>query len=111
METKTRILAADSNKDFCRQLTELIAQEGDMEIVGTASDGMETLALLSEEKPDILLLDLVLPKLDGLEVLRRLPETGVSSGGRIGSSPESAATGSPSFCARMRTESVFCGLV
>ena len=37
---------------------------------------METLALLSEEKPDILLLDLVLPKLDGLEVLRRLPETG-----------------------------------
>ena len=39
METKTRILAADSNKDFCRQLTELIAQEGDMEIVGTASDG------------------------------------------------------------------------
>ncbi len=76
METKTRILAADSNKDFCRQLTELIAQEGDMEIVGTASDGMETLALLSEEKPDVLLLDLVLPKLDGLEVLRRLPETG-----------------------------------
>ena len=76
METKTRILAADSNKDFCRQLTELIAQEGDMEIVGTASDGVETLALLSEEKPDILLLDLVLPKLDGLEVLRRLPETG-----------------------------------
>ena len=50
METKTRILAADSNKDFCRQLTELIAQEGDMEIVGTASDGVETLALLSEEK-------------------------------------------------------------
>ena len=44
METKTRILAADSNKDFCRQLTELIAQEGDMEIVGTASDGVETLA-------------------------------------------------------------------
>ena len=76
METKTRILAADSNKDFCRQITELIAQEGDMEIVGTASDGVETLALLSEEKPDILLLDLVLPKLDGLEVLRRLPETG-----------------------------------
>ena len=79
METKTRILAADSNKDFCRQLTELIAQEGDMEIVGTASDGMETLALLAEEKPDILLLDLVLPKLDGLEVLRRLREEGVKT--------------------------------
>ena len=76
METKTRILTADSNKEFCKQLAELISGESDMEIVGTASDGMEALALTAQLKPDILLLDLVLPKLDGLEVLRRLQETG-----------------------------------
>ena len=74
METKTRILMADPNQDFCRQLSELIHAEGDMEIVGTASDGLEALALTAELQPDLLLLELVLPKLDGLELLRRLPE-------------------------------------
>ena len=79
METKTRILVADPNKDFCKQLAEFVAAEGDLEIVGAASDGLEALAMAAELKPDMLLLELVLPKLDGLEVLRRLPETGVDS--------------------------------
>lgn len=79
METKTRILIADANKDFCTMLADLAAAEKDLEIVGTASDGLEALALMTELRPDLLLLDLVLPKLDGLEVLRRLPETGVKA--------------------------------
>ena len=76
METKIRILAADPNREFCRQLGELAAAEGDMELVGTAGDGIEALSLLGQLRPDVLLLELVLPKLDGLEVLRRLPDTG-----------------------------------
>lgn len=76
METKTRILIADANKDFCKLLSELVSGENDLEIVGSASDGFEALARLKELKPDLLLMDLVLPKLDGLELLRRLPETG-----------------------------------
>ena len=76
METKTRILMADPNLDFCRQLSELVQAESDMEIVGRAGDGAEALAMAAELKPDMLLLELVLPKLDGLEVLRRLPECG-----------------------------------
>jgi len=76
METKARILIADPNPDFCKLLTDLISRERDMETVGVASDGNEALVLLSQHKPDILLLDLVLPKLDGLELLRRIPETG-----------------------------------
>ncbi len=76
METKTRILIADANADFCKLLTDMIAAEADMEVAATASDGIEALALLAEQLPDVLLLDLVLPKLDGLEVLSRLPETG-----------------------------------
>lgn len=76
METKTRILMADPNTDFCRQLAELVQAEGDMEIIGRANDGAEALAMAAELKPDMLLLELVLPKLDGLEVLRRLPESG-----------------------------------
>ena len=77
METKTRILIADANKDFCKLLNELISAENDLDIVGNASDGFEALAMMTELKPDLLLMDLVLPKLDGIELLRRTPETGV----------------------------------
>ena len=77
METKVRILIADSNQDFCSLLTDLISAEKDMEVVAAADNGLDALALITELKPDLVLLDLVLTKLDGLEVLRRLPETGV----------------------------------
>ena len=77
METKTRILIADANADFSRMLSELIAEEKDMEVVATAADGLEALTLLAERKPDMLLMDLVLPRLDGLELLHRLPEAEV----------------------------------
>ena len=79
METKIRILIADANSDFCKLLNDLIASEADMEVVATAADGIEALSLMAEHKPDVLLMDLVLPKLDGLELLRRIPETGASS--------------------------------
>ena len=78
METKTRILTADPNREFCRQLAELAQAEGDMEIVGTAWDGLEALSMAEELTPDLLLLELVLPKLDGLEVLRRLQAEGAA---------------------------------
>ena len=78
METKIRILLADANPDFGKLLEESFQAERDMELAGTASDGPETLTKLQELQPDVLLLDLVLPRLDGLEVLRRLPETGCS---------------------------------
>ena len=77
METKLRILIADANPDFSSLVSELVAAEGDMEVVGTADNGADALALIGELRPDVLLLDLVLAKLDGLELLRRLGETGV----------------------------------
>ena len=77
METKTRYLIADASQEFCQSLTQLSAREKDLEVVGCACDGYEALTKVTELEPDVLLLDLALPKLDGLEVLRRLPETGV----------------------------------
>ena len=76
METKIRILLADANPDFGKLLEDTLAAERDLELVGTAGDGPETLTKLQELQPDLLLLDLVLPKLDGLEVLRRMQEAG-----------------------------------
>ena len=72
METKTRILIADANPDFSSLVSDLAAGEKDMEVVGTADNGADALALIDELRPDVLLLDLVLSKLDGLELLRRL---------------------------------------
>lgn len=76
METKTRILLADSGEDFCSLLADIINGEEDLETVGIARDGLEALELVSRLKPDILLLDLILPKLDGLSLLQQLSESG-----------------------------------
>ena len=72
METKTRILIADANPDVSSLVSDLAAGGKDMEVVGTADNGADALALIDELRPDVLLLDLVLSKLDGLELLRRL---------------------------------------
>ena len=74
METKTRILIADTNDDFRRLMTEVVRNEEDLELLACVADGVEALSLTAELKPDILVFDLILSKLDGLEVLRRLPD-------------------------------------
>ena len=76
METKTRILIADPNEGFRLLLSDIINDEDDMEVVGTAEDGMEALGLTAELKPDMLLLELIFPKLDGFGVMQKLSETG-----------------------------------
>ena len=75
METKIKVLIADANEDFRSLLADAIDAEEDMEVVGRASDGTEALSLAAARKPDVLLLDLVLPGLDGMGVLRRLAES------------------------------------
>ncbi len=79
METKIRVLIADAGEEYRGLIADALRKETDMEIAGTAADGTEALALLEREKPDVLLLDLVLPRVDGLEVLRRMCETGASA--------------------------------
>ncbi|MEG1633487.1 MAG: sporulation transcription factor Spo0A [Oscillospiraceae bacterium] len=78
MVTKTRILIADPSEDFRKLLSEAINDEEDMEAVGAADDGLTALSLITERKPDVVLLELVFPRLDGIGVLQRLPQTGVS---------------------------------
>ena len=77
METKIKILLADANAEFRNLMADLTSREGDMEIVAAVDNGADALALAGELKPDLLLTDLVLLKMDGLELLRRLPEAGL----------------------------------
>ena len=76
METKIKVLIADASEEFRCLLRDSLNAEGDIAVVGTAADGTEALTMLAQQRPDVLLLDLVLPRLDGVGVLQRLGETG-----------------------------------
>ena len=74
METRKRILVADANEEFRRILTAGLAEEADMELAGETGDGPEAVRLAEREAPDVVVMDLVLAKVDGLEVLQKLAE-------------------------------------
>jgi two-component system nitrate/nitrite response regulator NarL len=70
-----RILIADDHTIFRDGLNTLLSGRQEFTVVGEAGDGQETLRLLEKAKPDILLLDLRMPKVSGMEVLRSLAES------------------------------------
>lgn len=67
-----RVALVDDHPIVREGLIKLLGLEGDIEIVGEASDGREVLALLEEKRPDVLLLDLRMPHVDGLETLQMI---------------------------------------
>jgi len=68
----TKILIADDDKLFIRITTDMLEKMGYLCV--TAEDGLSALEMAGREKPDIILLDVVMPGLDGFEVVRRLKE-------------------------------------
>ena len=75
------ILIVDDNAQFRVLLRGIAAQEPDFHVVGEAEDGAEAIRLAQELQPDIVLLDLAMPRVNGLEALRQIkaerPETKV----------------------------------
>ncbi|WP_443081660.1 sporulation transcription factor Spo0A [Terrisporobacter sp.] len=69
---KIKIVLADDNKDFCQLLKEYLSNEDDIEILGIAKDGIEALDLVQKTQPDLLVLDVIMPHLDGLGVIEKL---------------------------------------
>ena len=69
---KIRIAIADDHTIFRDGLRRLLTLEGDFEIVAEAQDGTEVMDILRDKEPDILLLDLKMPGLDGLSLLQRI---------------------------------------
>jgi len=70
--TKIRIVVADDHPIFRDGLCRLLSLEEDFEVVAQAQDGKQVLDILQQLEPDILLLDLKMPGLDGLATLQRL---------------------------------------
>ncbi|AOZ79068.1 sporulation transcription factor Spo0A [Clostridium pasteurianum] len=70
--SKISVLIADDNKEFCNILNDYLLNQSDIVVVGIAKDGIEALKLIEEKKPDLVILDIIMPHLDGLGVLEKL---------------------------------------
>ena len=72
MKEKIKILIADDNLDFVSTLITYFDTQEDVEIIATAKDGQEAYNKIISEKPQVVLLDVIMPHLDGLGVLEKL---------------------------------------
>jgi two-component system, NarL family, response regulator LiaR len=69
-----RVLIADDHAVVRQGLRTFLELQDDMEVVGEAADGDEAVALVEQTAPDVVLLDLVMPRVDGIEATRRIRE-------------------------------------
>lgn len=70
--SQLKILVVDDNGNFREKVKHVIERQNDMKIVGEAEDGAEALELIRYLQPDVVLLDLVMPRLDGIGVLEQM---------------------------------------
>lgn len=73
MDKTYSIVIVDDNKEFCAILKECIEKKEGLRIVGIANDGNQALKVIQEVQPDLIILDIIMPYLDGLGVLEKLP--------------------------------------
>ena len=74
MNEKLRVLIADDNQEFANTLASYLRRENDMEVVGMAKDGLEAVNMIENKEPDIAILDVIMPHLDGIGVLEKVNE-------------------------------------
>ena len=75
MKEKITVLLADDNNEFATTLANYLQKDDEMEVIGMAKNGNEAYEMIINTKPDIVLLDVIMPHLDGLGVLERLNAT------------------------------------
>ena len=72
MKEKISVLIADDNPDFSQTLAQYLESQEEMEVIGMAKDGTEAIDMIANTIPDVVLLDVIMPHLDGIGVLERI---------------------------------------
>jgi len=73
-QTKIRVVVVDDSAFMRMVLKDIIDSQPDMQVVGVAKDGLEALQLIEEKKPDVVTLDVEMPRMNGIEVLKRIAQ-------------------------------------
>ena len=76
-EKKIQVMIADDNKEFGDILCEYLSSQPDIEVACIARDGLEALDMIAGKMPDIAVLDIIMPHLDGLGVLEKVNSLGL----------------------------------
>ncbi len=72
MDNRTTVFIADSTEEFCGSLSAALMHTDGFQVIGTAGDGEQALRMITEKKPDVLVLDLMLAKRDGISIMKSL---------------------------------------
>ena len=67
-----RLLIADNSMDYASLLSSYISADSDIDVVGIAGDGEKAIQMVQDTCPDVVLLDILMPRIDGLEVLQEI---------------------------------------
>lgn len=74
VKEKIRVAVADDNREFVGIIQEYLSEQPDIDVIGVAHNGEEILTIIEAERPDIVILDIIMPHLDGIGVLEKINE-------------------------------------
>jgi two-component system response regulator (stage 0 sporulation protein A) len=78
LESKITVALADDNREFIEILKDFFMRQDDIEVVGTAVNGVEACEMVQKVAPDVLILDVIMPYLDGIGVLEKIETMDIS---------------------------------